>query len=432
MFKVDILTRYIKDSEYKKNVLVMVAGRIIAQSIPIVITPLLTRMYTPGEFGIFAVYGSVVSLVAMISNGRYCLSIILPKEKGEAKYLVLLSSIFTVFVTILFTIVVLLFRDRFFEILNIEIIDNFILLLSLNILFVGLYEALYFYALREKKFRLLSSNIIIQAFVLVIVRLLTGYLGYTNLGLILSYVLGFFVAYILLLIKLDLKINIGAFRENCRGLISKYSNFPKFSLFSDTLGNLTNSFPNILLNKVFGSGEVGYLSLSDKVLGTPIWFITSSVGDVFKQQASELYRNGKNCESLFIKTSKTLFYVGIIPFLLIFFLVPPLIPFVFGDLWASSGQYVRIFSLMYFSSFVVVPTAHMPYIVDKQQYAALFQGSKIISIVIAFALGYYYESLVLSLVLWSFLITMTNILIFLISYKFAKISKPIDHVQKIT
>ena len=48
-----IVKGYIKDSQYKKNVLVMIVGRTIAQVIPILLTPLLTRIYSPSDFGIF-------------------------------------------------------------------------------------------------------------------------------------------------------------------------------------------------------------------------------------------------------------------------------------------------------------------------------------------------------------------------------------------
>lgn len=427
--KTNYIDKYIGDSQYKKHVIVMVVGRVIAQALPILITPLLTRIYSPEEFGIFAIYSSVVSLIAMLSNGRYCLSIILPKDREMAKYLVILSSFLTIFATVIFYIITLIFGVRIFEALNAKAINDYIFLLALNILIVGLYEAIYFYALREKEFRLLSSSVIVQAIVLVLVRIITGLLGYTDIGLVISYILGFLVAYIQLVVKLKLRIDFKLFKSNIKGLILKYINFPKFSLFSDTLGNLSNSLPNIFLNKFFGSGEVGYLSLSDKILGTPIWFITSSVGDVFKQEASELYRNGKSCKTLFIKTSKTLFYVGIIPFLLIFLFVPPLVPFVFGDIWAPAGAYIRIFSIMFFTTFVITPTAHMPYIVNKQQYAALFQGSRIVSIFVAFIVGFLSKNLILALILWSFLITLTNVLIFLISYKFSKMIKTQESTQ---
>jgi len=418
--------RYVGDSNYKKNVLTMVMGRVIAQGIPILLTPLLTRIYSPEEFGVFAIYTIIVSLVAMVSNGRYSLSIILPKDREKAKVLVLLSSLFTIIVSLFFLGLLLLFGEKLFAILNVELLDRYIILLVLNVLFVGLYEAIYYFALREKEYKILSSNIIIQAIVLISVRLITGYLGYTNTGLLVSYLAGYSVAYVLLFKRLKFKIDYKAFKENAKDLIPKYSNFPKFSLFSDTLGALTNSLPSLFINRIFGSSSVGYLSLTEKVLGAPIWFITSSVGDVFKQEASEQYRNGGSCKTIFVKTSKTLLTFGIIPFLLIFIFVPPLIPFVFGDAWEPAGNYIRILTVMYFSSFVVNPTAHMVYIVNKQQYAALFQGLKIMSIVTAFVFGFYYKNLNLALILWSGLVTLSNILIFTISYKFAKDSKYVE------
>ena len=137
------MTKYIGESAYKKNVMIMVGGRVIAQSIPILLTPLFTRLYSPSEFGIFGVYTAIVSFVAMISNGRYCLSIILPKEDEKAKDLVVLSSFFTILVSVFVFIVFLFFGKDFFMLLNVEELNKYLPVLILNILFIGLYEALF-------------------------------------------------------------------------------------------------------------------------------------------------------------------------------------------------------------------------------------------------------------------------------------------------
>jgi len=41
-------------SEFAKNVLTLMTGTTIAQAIPIAISPILTRIYTPEDFGVFA------------------------------------------------------------------------------------------------------------------------------------------------------------------------------------------------------------------------------------------------------------------------------------------------------------------------------------------------------------------------------------------
>ena len=43
-------------SRYVRNVLTLMSGASIAQALPVVITPILTRIYTPAEFGLFGVY----------------------------------------------------------------------------------------------------------------------------------------------------------------------------------------------------------------------------------------------------------------------------------------------------------------------------------------------------------------------------------------
>ncbi len=46
-------------SEFTKNVLTLMTGTTIAQAIPIAISPILTRLYTPEDFGVFVLYGII-------------------------------------------------------------------------------------------------------------------------------------------------------------------------------------------------------------------------------------------------------------------------------------------------------------------------------------------------------------------------------------
>ena len=68
-------------SKIQKNIATLVTGTMIAQAIPIAISPILTRLYTPAEFGSFALYMSIVSILVVIATARYELAIVLPKKK---------------------------------------------------------------------------------------------------------------------------------------------------------------------------------------------------------------------------------------------------------------------------------------------------------------------------------------------------------------
>ena len=63
---------------FARSVAVVTAGAALGQGLVLVSAPLLTRLYTPADFGVLAVYGSLVSLVAVVSAMRYELAIALP------------------------------------------------------------------------------------------------------------------------------------------------------------------------------------------------------------------------------------------------------------------------------------------------------------------------------------------------------------------
>ena len=422
----EFVKKYIKDSQYKKNIMIMVGGRVLAQAIPILLTPLLTRLYSPSEFGIFGVYAAIIAFVAMISNGRYSLSIILPKSDIDAKRLFLLSSLLTIGVTAIFGLIFIVLGNWFFDFFEIPMLHKYLPILILNILFIGLYESLYYYVLRTKNYKILTTNIIIQALVLVSIRLLCGYLKFTEIGLIISYLIGYSVGYILLIFRLRIPV-FSLFQEfkifNYISLLKRYSRFPKYSLLADSLSVLATYSPNMLLNKIFGSVVTGYYSMSDKILGSPIWFVTSSVGDVFKQEASEQLRTKNSCFEVFIKTTKTLFFIGIIPFSILFIISPYVVPFVLGENWGEAGVFIQIFSIMYFLRFIISPVSHVIYIVNKQNYNVVFQAINLLTTVIAFGLGLYFKDLYLCLISLSVLTSISYIIVFIYSYKFAKESK---------
>ena len=71
-------------SEFNKNVLLLASGTAFAQALPIVISPILTRIYTPSDFGTLSLFIAIVSIFASIANGRYELAIMLPKKDENA------------------------------------------------------------------------------------------------------------------------------------------------------------------------------------------------------------------------------------------------------------------------------------------------------------------------------------------------------------
>ena len=98
-------------SEFSKNVLTLMTGSTIAQVLPIVFTPILTRLYSPEEFGVFAFYISLVTFLIVFSSGRYEQAIVLPKTDKQAINILSLSFVILFVVTFILSVTLFFFGD---------------------------------------------------------------------------------------------------------------------------------------------------------------------------------------------------------------------------------------------------------------------------------------------------------------------------------
>ncbi len=83
----------IKENEFLKNVLTLVSATGVAQAIALLIYPVLSRIYTPAEHGLFALYMSIISITAIMSTGKYELATMLPEKDEEGASLTILSTL---------------------------------------------------------------------------------------------------------------------------------------------------------------------------------------------------------------------------------------------------------------------------------------------------------------------------------------------------
>ena len=94
----------------------------------------------------------------------------------------------------------------------------------------------------------------------------------------------------------------------------KYINYPKYILPSELVSILSMELPVFLFVTLFTNSTVGFYALAVRIITTPINLIAKAVGNVFRREANELYRENGDCKNLVVKTTKTLFMLGIIPF----------------------------------------------------------------------------------------------------------------------
>lgn len=406
------------------NVLTLMTGTTIAQAIPIAISPILTRLYTPDEFGLLALFLSIASLFAVLATGRYDLPIMLPeKDEDAASLLVATFILISIITPLLFFLISIFNKDISLYLKNNEI-SKWLYLIPLSVLFTASYSVLTCWSNRQKKFKRLSVNRIVCSSTISSINLTMGFARYGVSGLIAGNLAGQGTAVSILgwrVFKEDKKIFSSISLKRIKQQAKRYVRFPLISLPADFMNVAAQQAPILMLSLLFNPLIVGLFSLTQRVLALPLTFISQSILGVFQERASRDYNIFGNCKDIYLKTFKSLLYVSIVPFILFFFTAPWLFSFIFGRSWYNAGVYAQILSPLFFFRFISSPLSYVLYITEKQNYDLMGQILLVVLAISSLKLGsYIYNNPKASLVFFSTSCSIVYVFYLISSYHFSK------------
>jgi O-antigen/teichoic acid export membrane protein len=174
-------------------------------------------------------------------------------------------------------------------------------------------------------------------------------------------------------------------------LAKEYINFPKFSILSDLFTIANTQLSILFISKYFTLTSVGFFSFILRVISIPTSILSSAIGDIFKQQASEYYVLNKECHTIYLNTLKKLFLLAIVPFSLLFIYSQQIFIFIFGKEWYIAGEYAQLLSPMFFLQFISSPLSAMFYIAEKQALYLKISATMLLAMISLFLLVYTYE-----------------------------------------
>ena len=357
-------------SEFSKNVLTLITGSTIAQAILIAISPILTRLYTPEDFGVLALFVAITSIFGSIANGRYELAIMLPKKDEDAINIFALGFIINVFITLMLFIIILIFHDKIVELLKNREISIWLYFIPISVFLMGIFNLLNYFNNRMKQYKDLAKANVYKSIGGAIIQLSLGLLKAGAIGLITGQIFSqiitntklFFNIKNLNLFKHVNKLKILAFAK-------RYKDFPEFSMWAGLLNSLSTYLINILISLFFSVKTLGFYSLAQRMLGMPSVLIGSSISQVyFKEAVLEKQQTGKSITA-FIFTFKKLLLMSLVVFGLLFFFVEDIFAFIFGEEWRIAGKYAKILLLFYMVRFVSSSLSITTTIFEKQRMA---------------------------------------------------------------
>lgn len=368
-----MIKKIIPKSDFSRNVLTLMTGTSIAQAIPIAISPILTRIYTPDDFGIFALYMSIASIIAVIATGRYELAIMLPKKDSDAINILFISIVLSLIVSLLSFLIVFIFNSQITNLLGSQDISNWLYFIPITVLLTGLYQSFNYWQNRKKKYKTLAQNRVIQSGSTATVNLAMGLTNSGSSGLIIGQVAGQGLATYFFgrLVWKENQSNIcNINKKKILALISKYIKLPKYNLPNALIDGLRLSGISIFISKLFLTSTLGQFSLAWRMLQMPLGIIGESLSQVFFQKIS----SSKNTD-LYRIVLKFIIKASIVSapiFLIIYLFSVDIFSFVFGESWELAGQIASSLTPWLFLNFISSPLSMLFIKLNKQDIMLIF------------------------------------------------------------
>lgn len=382
--------RFAPAGSFADNALTLMTGTAIAQGIQVAAAPILTRLYSPSDFGVFALYLSITTLLSTVISSSYAFAIVLPEKDEDAVNILALSVLLAFGASVITLLAVWLFNAPIARLLGNSAVSRWLYFVPLSVFTVCVFQSLNYWATRRKQFALLATRQVTQSGVMVGTQAFSGLMQAGTGGMVAGLIAGQGIATGMFAGSV-LKEDGGRLRDvGIPAMLVQSRRYQRFLLFASpsSLVNVASlQAPVVLLTAFFSPVTAGLFALTQAVVATPLTFLTNSVKGVFLERASKDFNKLGNCRRIYLRTVGALFLFGLAPTVLFVAAAPRLISLVFGPQWEVAGEYAQILSGMYFICFLASTVSCVVDIAGKQHYELAWNVSTLAATAAAISAG---------------------------------------------
>ncbi len=362
--------------------------------------PLLTRLYTPEDFGMLAVYASLLALFSVVSSLRYELAIPLPETNTEAANVTILSLLTVFLMTAISGLLVFLSGEQIALAADVPRLAAFFWLLPVGVFLSGVYKVFNYWAVRTKSFGDIAMTRISQTLATLAIQLFGYKLG--GVALILGQAGGQGVG--------SLRLSRSTIKHHdfsswswagVRIAAKRYKQFPLFSTWGGLFNTAGTQLPPLMFAAFFNAGAAGLYALAHRVLAMPMSILGEAIGKVFFSNAAEAHREGR-LAPLVEKVHSILADIAMPASLMLIIAAPDIFALVFGESWAEAGEFARYMAPWLYMVFITSPLSTLFSVLERQRFGMMFQAALLLVRLVAILIGaYWLENLLQTVMLFS-------------------------------
>ena len=352
--------------QFLKNISVLVVGTSLAQSFTILASPILSRLYTPEQFGQYGTFIVSVGLLSTIAALSYEMAIVKQSKSSKA------NQIFQICLFIAFSTssVIFLLASMFGFFIEIP----FAILVPIAMLLYAVNNAIYSLLNRYELYPLLAKAQILRSGSIVLLQVTFGYLSFTYYGLALAAIVAALITFIYGYFQFIAIYKIGRFPsiKTTKILLTENIDFARYGVPQNLMSYVSANSPVFILSFYFGLAVVGSYFFAMKLVQIPANFFGAAIKRVFYRRAEVLKSDVELLLKLYVRMTSLMTIIIVPVMILWFFNAEKIFPLIFGAGWDSAATISKWLLIWFGLQFVMAPTRSLFLVFDIQRNMLIF------------------------------------------------------------
>lgn len=372
-----------------RNVGMLAVGTAAGHVVSILAAPLLTRVYSPADFGLLAVFTAVTAIASVAVSLRLGLAVAVPAENEEGIEIVLVGVMLVAVMAALSAILVALFGGQLAALLGAPELRPLLAFLPLYLGSAGIFNMLNFWFARENRFGPVAALNTVRGVLVAAAQYVLGVLRTGAAGLVAGHVAGPVVQAVGLLAvssRIKDKMLVGTLDwRRVKVVLGKYRMFILYGTPQALVNAFNQSMPALVLTATFGASVAGFYLMAHRLVSAPVSLVGRSVRQVIYPQLARAFDKGEASRSA-TRTTLAMAALAVPAAAVIFVFGPSLFAWLLGAQWREAGEFARWLILWLAVGFVNIPSVSLIPLLDMQRwhlvYEVVYLGARLAALLI--------------------------------------------------
>lgn len=379
----------LRKDRFLRRAALLSSGVAAGQLFYMLVLPLVTRLYTPDDFGLFSVLSTIAGILGAAITLRYELAVPVCTDDRAAADTVVLTMLVTTTLVGGLGILVWLLGPVLAAWIGMPRLAPLLWALLPLLLAWGCMMALSYWSIRQGRFR---ANALNKALHFLVQGL--GQLGFgATVGGAAGLTFGYVAVYVARTTHFLGILSASDWRQLLDARLGRiwrqarlYWRYAAFSTPSSVMQATVQFLPVVFVAMLYGPTLAGLFALAQRLLDVPVRLLSGATGEAYLGEIARL--DPPAIYRLFVRTGLRFLVIGLIGMAPLLLAGPALFAVVFGEPWRLSGAIMQCLIPAALARFTVVPIIQTLYVLGRQDIHLLAAGLNLLALAASFTIGW--------------------------------------------